>query len=262
MKARYWRLLIEDLVLRSLVWVFIGAAFGFVFIAAVELMRGTLPQAWLVSAAVVAASVLTSLVYGSMRLAVIVANSLLVVALGFVALAGPPRELGLPMMLLACATIGALIGGVYGWRDTRSNVWCADAKLVAALAASLPAALLALLWERFRTPELLGYPEVLVLLAPLTGSIYVTYARWFVGRCHMILPPFGGGMLVGLGTGCITGMMYILFAGLLDESVAQQLQPFYAQVEANLGPGALASVTGCAMLGVVRSLLHRPWYSL
>lgn len=250
------------MLLRSLAWVFAGIAFGFIFVVSGEVLRGAVGDPWRMALATVIASAMTSLAYGSMRLTVIVANVMLGVLVLYFAFDDQPGQLSLVSIMLASAGIGALVGGVYGWRETRSHVWCADAKIVAGLVAGLAPALLALLLPSFGLNEAALHPEIVAILAPLAGVVYVMRAGWFVAHCHRLLPRVGDGILVGMGVGVVTGLLFLVMAGIFGIDMGSELSAFFTHVDARLGATLLWSAGGCLVLGLARSFMRVPWYNL
>ena len=253
---------IEDMLLRSLAWVFVGLVFGFIFVVSGEVLRGVLGDPWRLPLATVMASTMTSLVYGSMRLTVIVANVLLAVLVLYFAFDDQPGQLTLGRIMLVCAGIGTLVGGLYAWGETRSQVWCADAKIVAGLVAGFPAALLALLLPLFGFDASMTYPWLVALLGPLAAVVYVRRARWFIAHCHRLLPRVGDGILVGLGVGVVTGLLFLVMAGIFGIDMGSELSAFFTHVDARLSATLLWSAAGCLVLGLARSFMRVPWYNL
>jgi hypothetical protein len=253
---------IEDMLLRSLAWVFVGLVFGFIFVVSGEVLHGVVGETWRMPLATVMASTLTSLVYGSMRLTVIVANVLLAVLVLYFAFDDQPGQLTLGRIMLVCAAIGTLVGGLYGWSETRSMVWCADAKIVAGLVAGLPAALLALVLGLFNLDVATAHPWLVAALAPVAAVFYVRRAAWFIGHCHRLLPRVGDGILVGLGVGVVTGLLFLVMAGIFGIDMGPELSAFFTHVDARLSATLLWSAGGCLLLGLARSFLRVPWYNL
>ncbi len=256
---------INDLGVRGLAWIFVGVIYAFIFVAVAESTRTVIgsPANFLLAA--LAASTLTALFYGSMRLVVLIANVILIATLLFLLLGRDSGWLTLPLLILIPALLGMLIGAVYGWRDRRSNVCCADAKTVAGLfTGALTALLAALVFALFGSSDSLVYPWLVMCLAPLAGALYVSTACWFVQRLENLLPPIGDGALVGLGVGAITGLLFVVIATNFEPDITGHGQPlsFIANLHQVLGPTLLGTAASCFALGVARALLRLPWYRL
>jgi len=262
-KANFPR--IDNLLLRALVWGFIGLVYGFIFVVAAELLRPLVGTPWHLLLATTATASLTALFYASMRLSVIIANLLFVTTLLYLAFGRDAGCCSITSLILIAALLGMLVGGAYGWHDKQTKICCADAKIVAGLvtgAAGLPLTLLAL-WI-FDAPDRALLPWLVALLAPLSGLLYVGSARWFVERCQNLLPPFGDGALVGFGVGAVTGLLFVVLIGTLEPQIAGSSEEplFLGRVYEVLGESVALSAFSCLLAGAARSWLRVPWYNL
>ncbi len=256
---------LNDAGLRGLVWVFIGLVYAFIFVSVAESTRDLLGSPLNFLFATVAASTLTALFYGSMRLAVIIANVVLVTTLLFLMFGKDSGLFTLPLLILVPAALGMLIGAGYGWRDRGSRVCCADAKIVAGLFAGCVTLLPSLLvLAVFGGSDRVVYPWLVMLLAPMAGSIYVTSACWFVRRLHKLLPPIGDGALVGLGVGAITGLLFVVIAGTFEPDVTGHGRPllFIENVYRVLDAALIGAAASCFALGIARAFMRVDWYRL
>lgn len=257
---------IESLLLRGLLWAFVGTVYGFVFTVSAEALRTLLPAPFPPLIAAILAAGLTALVYGSMRLAVIIANILFVGTLLYLLLVGDSGDSpGIAVLTLLGAAIGLAVGAFYGLRDKCSRVCLADGKAIAGLFAGAATVLPAWLAMVLGSTPHGAFPLWLpMLLAPLAGVIYVSTAHWFVARLHQLLPPVGDGALVGGSVGAVTGLLFVVLAGSFDPhfiggaATADYLQ----QVHAALGSVIPGCAISCFLLGGARCLLKIRWYDL
>lgn len=250
--------LFEDLLLRGVTWSIVGVIFGTLFVVLAEVLHLYLPARYGLLVAIIAAAALTSLFYGSMRLAVMVANFTFVATLVYTWQGAP--YLGLEPLVFVGAGIGLAVGTAYGLYDKRSRVFCADAKIVAGAFAGAIGGLVALLASLWF--EDLAYTWLGMAVAPFALLIYVSTAGWFIKRCHHLLPAAGDGAVVGLGVGTVTGLVFMIMAATLDPQLLDTpaLNGYVERVEEVW----VATVAGCALacfpIGAARTLLKVPWY--
>jgi hypothetical protein len=249
---------IQDLLLRGVTWSMVGVFFGTLFVVLVEIMQMYLPFAVGLVVATISAAALTSLFYGSMRLALMVANFTFMATLIYTWQGAP--YLGLEPLVLVGAGVGVAVGTAYGLHDKRSRIYCAEAKIVAGAFAGAIGGLVALLTHRLF--GVTSYTGLAVLIAPIAVLVYVTSATWFIKRCHRLLPAAGNGAIVGLGVGTVTGLVFLIIAATLDPKLLETraLTGFVQRVEVVW----MATVAGCAMacfpIGALRAVLNVPWY--
>jgi hypothetical protein len=252
--------LLTEILLRGMVWSMAGSVFGLLLVPLAEALRDSLPAPLNVFAATVGAAALTALFYGSMRLTVLIANFTFIATLLYTWLG--PAQLALEPLVFVGAGVGLAVGTAYGWKDRRSRVFCADAKIVAGAFAGVFAGALGVLLAALIDTVALHWQ--VWLAAPVAVLVYVSSARWFVRRCHSMLPAVGDGALVGLGVGTVTGLVFLIMAGTLDERLLgdQWLHAFVQRV----ADGWAATVLGCAAVcfpvGAVRAVLKVPWYNM
>jgi hypothetical protein len=245
---------------RGAIWALIGVIFGFLFVVIAELLADQVGPPYAVPAAIVLAAGLTSLFYGSMRLAVLVANLTFIAIMLFTWQSGGGATLDLLVFL--GGGLGLAVGAAYGWYDKGSRVCCADAKTIAGLVAGGVAAMavapLALLVADIdgRWLAMIG--------APLALLVYVSIARWFIDRCHGLFPPVVDGALVGLGVGVFIGLLCLIIAGALDAALLSEpaQQALVQRVEAAWPGTVFACAAACFPVGVLRSVLGVAWYDL
>lgn len=260
MKANESTGLAEDMLLRGAVWGMIGAIFGALFVMFAEAIGFYLGSPYDIVLATVAAAALTSLFYGSMRLTVLVANFTFIAMLVYTWQA--PSSLSLEPLVFIGAGVGIAVGAAYGLKDKASRVFCAEAKMIAGAVAGGVAGALALIVSYLFAD--LGHASLAMIVAPIGILAYILLARWFVSRCHRLLPAVVDGSIVGLGVGAVTGLMFVVMAGALDEGLlaADGLQRYAVSVEANWGSVILGCALTCIPVGVVRAVIKAPWYNL
>jgi hypothetical protein len=247
-----------DLLFRGLIWAFAGVIFAFLFLLAREYLRDLFAPPLRDFLATCGAGVLTAIIYGSMRLTVIIGNIAFVVMLIYVG--ANPQGTSLEPLIFISASLGIFLGALYGWQEKHSNIFRADAKIVAAMAAAASGSLILVIPAVFNLR--LDYPWATLLLTPLVILIYVSIARWFVQRCCNILPPAGDGALVGLGIGCVTGLLFMLMAASLNETMQGQAQLVFVRIYEDLLPAMGGGAAGAFIMGAVRAVLHVRWYDL
>lgn len=252
--------LAEDMLLRGVVWALVGAIFGMLFVLFVEVLSGRVMAPFDILLATVGGAAVTSLFYGSMRLTVLVANFTFMAMLVYTWL-GPPT-LSLMTLVFVGAGVGVTVGAAYGLNDKASRVFCAEAKIIAgAVAGGVAGALALVVWQLFPG---LSYPTLAMLVAPVGILAYIMLARWFIARCHHLLPAVVDGIVVGLGVGAVTGLMFVVMAGALDGSLigAEALRAYVGRVEANWGETILRCALCSIPFGFARAIIRAPWYNL
>jgi hypothetical protein len=251
---------LEQTVVRGLVWALVGVIFALVFVAVSEALRGLLDVTLHVLLGAVGAAALTALLYGSMRLTVMTANFTFIAMLVYTWASG--GQLAPEPLIFVGASVGLVVGTLYGWHDKQSRIFCADAKIMAGVLAGLlaggVATGVALLLDG------LSHPWLAMVVAPIGTLIYVSVAHWFVRRCHHWLPAVANGAIVGCGVGAVTGLFFMVMAGTLDPELlgSQRLQVYVDGV----GRYWIGAMLGCAAVnfavGVVRAIMRVPWYNL
>jgi hypothetical protein len=249
---------VQDVVLRGVTWAMVGAIFGTLFVVLVEIFYVYLPVGAGLLVAAVAAAALTSLFYGSMRLTIMVANFTFVATLAFTWLGAP--HLGLEPLVLVGAGVGVAVGMAYGMHDSRSRVYCADAKIVAGAFAGVFGGVLALLGGQLF--ENASYTWLAMAIAPVAVFVYVNSAGWFIKRCHRLLPAAGDGAVVGLGVGTVTSLVFLIMAATLDPKLlgTDSIAAYVERVEGTWMATAAACALACFPIGALRSVFRVPWY--
>jgi len=250
---------LSESLFRGSIWALVGIIFGFIFVVLHEYFHdaGSLCLCYLY--ANVAAGALGALVYGSLRLTVIVASNALVVIIGYFLLMTPESSGPLIFVSLGIGT-GVIIGAIYAIQVRNSRVFRAEAKIIAGALAGLLASPFALLPSLFLGP--IPFPWLTAILCPATGLIYVSIAPRLIRDCCHFLRPSADGAVVGGGVGGTMGLLFWLMTGTIDGGLAPQYASFVAGV-ADHWPLAVIGASASAFVGgVLRSALGSEWYDL
>ena len=250
----------EELTLRGAIWALVGMLFGFLFVVIAESVGAGYPEPYGAVLATVGAAALTSLFYGSMRLTVMVANFTFIAMLVYTWQA--PATLGLEPLVFIGGGLGMAVGAAYGLKDKRSRVFCAEAKLIAGAVSGIIAGIIGLLATAFF--DGVSSAATAIVVAPIAILAYVRIAGWFISRCHHLLPAGVNGAFVGLAVGCVTGLVFLLMAGNLEDGLlgSQSLQNFAGRVADTWGVVVIGCSLVCFPIGVIRGLMKTPWYDM
>ena len=103
-----------------------------------------------------------------------------------------------------------------------------------------------------------------IVVAPIAILAYVKIAGWFISRCHHLLPAVVNGAFVGLAVGCVTGLLFLIMAGTLEEGLlgTRSLQDFAGRVADAWGTVVIGCSLVCIPIGVIRGLMKTPWYDM
>jgi hypothetical protein len=255
---------LKDAGARSVIWAFVGALFGVLFIAAEHVLKGVAGPLDPLILAAAAAGAVGALIYSSMRLAVVAAGvtTVLLITLQFALGIGSKRiaaPVDIAVWLGAASAVGALVGAYYGHAAPASRVNRAMAKTLAGLVAG---ASTGLLW--WIVVQLAGEPPLwltVAVLVPAVGWSYVSLAAYFVRWGSRWLPRVIDAALVGAAVAVVVVLGYwvvvasvnpaIALAAGLDEALPAQL------------PEALVAGAGGGMIaGFLRGMLGFGWYDL
>ena len=250
---------LEQTVMRGAIWAFVGVVFGFIFVVLSVYLEERISTPLLLLGATAGAGGLTALFYGSMRLSVMVANF---VFIAMVFYTWGNAQLTLEPLMYIGGIVGLVVGAIYGAKDKKSRVYCAEAKVVAGIFAGVLASTLGMLLAMFVDVPVTTWAAMVV--GPVGALIYVSSASWFVDRCHRFLPPVVDGALVGLGVGSTTGLLFMFMAGSLDQGLLAT--PYHVSLVERVQATWMVAVSGaaaaCFLVGVLRSLFRVRWYNL
>lgn len=246
--------LIEALI-RGAIWALVGVIYGFLLVVMLHGLPADLFPYLGYPITVITASALGALLYGSMRLTVMVSiYAAIAVAIVFVTYSGTPT---LQLLISTGAAIGLLAGTVYGRFVASSRVYRADAKILAGVfagaIASLSALLPAILFEPL--PDFL----LAMILCPLTGMLYMAVLPWFIHRYSDLLPPIADGALVGMGAGALMGLLFAIMIGTLEGYLNPIQEQRVASILHAWPDAALGGALGAFLVGAGRSLFRVPW---
>ncbi len=240
---------------RGVVWAFVGALYAALFLPVFVVTSHWLPDWAAVVIATVAASAVGALVYSSSRLAVLVAMAANFVVFPILVTQGISASPWLPVQ--GGVGAGALVGLLYGMGAKESNVYRADAKLLAGVVAGLLVSVIAVIWQYF-----LGVSSVIWLvtvLAPICGLIYVQLCPTFVVRFSDLLPRYLDAAVAGAIVGGFIGFgLWVMGGVVLGTTPEVWTAPI--QRIAQLLPQALPlAAIASFILGLMRSLLKVQW---
>jgi hypothetical protein len=256
---------LKDAGARSVIWAFVGALFGVLFVGALqpfEEVGGPIDP--LIFAAACAGAV-GALIYSSMRLAVITAgvSTVLIVVLQFARGIGSVRVAAwtdLAVWLGAAVAVGAVVGAYYGHVSPASRVNRAMGKTLAGLAAG---GATGVVW--WAVVQLSGSAPPLWLtvgvLVPVVGWSYVLLANQLLRSGGRWLPRAVDGALVGATVACVVVLGYWVVAAGVSPAVAGAAG-FDRTLMAQLPEALVAGAGGGMLAGFVRGLLGFGWYDL
>ncbi len=250
---------LKEALVRAVIWGFVGVLFGSLFLIAMEILRFRGLETGVAVAAGMIAGAISALIYGSMRLAVIVAAVCSVVSV--VLLMRSAAGLTPSFVLLVAAGFGAVIGALYGWLARTSRVFRADAK---ALAGAFAGLLVSAVYYGLTSAADLRPPIALSagVLCPLVGGVYVWVAPVFIRWFANLLPPAGDGAVVGAGVAAYVGLGMWLVAGYISPEITGAFGGLNEEIMRQLPGVALAGLTGGALAGFTGGMLGRGWQDL
>ncbi len=245
--------------MRGIIWGFIGILFGSLFVILLNLSKsisGPIPP--LIIAGTLSAGV-GALIYGSMRLAVLVAA--FCAPLSVMILVASHQATNPFFMVVATGSLGAVVGAFYGAFARSSRVYRADAKALAGLTAGL------LVSGGYAVMTLLlgiSLPISLqvALLCPLTGLLYTWLVVPFIPRFENLLPPIGDGALAGFGAALFIGFSMWLVAGHIDIQVTAGYTATVDAILLQLPGAAIGGMLGAFLGGFVGGLAGMGWQDL
>jgi hypothetical protein len=247
--------IIVEALIRGAVWALIGVIYGFLLVVMLRGLPADLFPYTGYPITVVTAGALGALLYGSMRLTVMVSiYAAIAVSIEFVVYPDTPT---LMMLVLTGAAIGFVVGLIYGRYVLSSRVYRADAKILAGsfagAVASLSALIPAVLFEPL--PDFL----LAMILCPLTGMLYMAVLPWFIHRFSDLLPPIADGALVGTGAGGLMGLLFSIMIGTLHGTLNPADEQLVAEILVAWPMASLGGALGAFLIGAGRTFLQVPW---
>ena len=248
----------REALIRATIWAFVGSLYGMIFIFFHHLaVHWDLSIPPVLIACTLAATI-AALIYSSMRLAVIVTPISSVACLFYVVSNG--SQISLLNLTLSTALIGSVAGAVYGLKARDSRVFRADAKTLSGVCAgAIVAVVIFLLGEVLPG---LSMSLTIALACLLTGTLYVTFAPFFVRRFHELLPAVGDGAMVGAGTSVFIALLFFIMITGVTPETAGSLQPLTEQIRASFSAGAFGGMLGGGLSGLLSGFLLRKWQDL
>ncbi len=244
-----------EAMIRGSTWALVGIIYGFLLVVLLHGLPADLFPYIGYPITVIFASTLGALLYGSMRLTVMVSiYAAIAVAILFVTYPGTPS---LQLLILTGAAIGLIVGMIYGRYVAGSRVYRADAKILAGVFAGAIASLSALIPAVLFQP----LPDFLLamILCPLTGMLYMSVLPWFIHRCSDLLPPIADGALVGGGAGGLMGLLFAIMIGTLEGYLDPDEEHLVAAILNAWPTAALGGALGAFLVGAGSALLRQPW---
>ncbi len=189
-----------EIVFHGIIWAFVGALYAALFIPVFEVAKNVFPL-WVAPIfATVAATVGGALVYSSSQLALLVAMFSNFAVFGYLLYSG---EFGSPLPPIAVgAVIGSIIGGLYGLSVKESRIYSAEAKLFASATVGILVSSISLIWILVFNASLM---VLVMVIAPLSGLIYILIVDNFIRRFSDVLPPTADGAVAGIVIGGFIG---------------------------------------------------------
>lgn len=241
--------------LRGLIWAFSGLSYGFVFLFLYHALDERLPPYWLQLLVAMGTGGLVALIYGSLRLSMLVTLYAGVTAIGYLIYASV--EARLSTLLPIGAVTGMAIGLGYGMMVRDSRIHCAEAKIISGIVAGAAAALLSGTLILMNVE--LSLTAMVFLLCPLTGLLYAVLVRWVIAFCSHLVPASLNGALVGLGSGTVASlMMWVIFSSLSDNWLAEH-QRYATQIMEHWPPVVASAMVGAFFVGLFRAGIGARW---
>lgn len=249
----------KEALIRGVIWGFVGILFGSLFVTVYHVALPWKEQVSPLMVAGVLSAGLGALIYGSMRLAVIIAAFCSVLAVGLLVIA---EDLADPMhLLLRVGLLGLVVGALYGAFARNSRVHRADAKTITGLVSGvLVSGLLLGLMGLLEVELSIGW--TVALLCPLVGLVYTRLVEWFIVWFEHLLPPVGDGALVGLGVASYIAVGLWLVAGYIDPLLLGSYASDAADILGQLPAAVLGGMSGGFIGGFIGGMLGMKWQDL
>ncbi|MBF0219047.1 MAG: hypothetical protein HQL49_05900 [Gammaproteobacteria bacterium] len=256
------RILIDRLkesTLRVVIWGYIGILYGMIFALVLGVLQPFLPPLPLYLIAGTLSSAVAALIYGSMRLTVIVALFasiysviMLVIAEGAI----NPLQMGFGALLC-----GAIVGAAFGRLAHHSRIGLADAKAITGLVSGFIVSLLYVTLSLL-TPLPLASHWMVAVLCPVVGIIYTRLVPTFIRIFSKILTPVGDGMLVAITVSLLVTTGLWLMSTSINPDLAGDYLPLLLTIEEHLSLAVTAGMLSGMIGGFISTFVWREWQEL
>ncbi len=247
----------KEALIRGVIWGFVGILFGSLFISVYHFV-GDGPVPALVLAGTLSTG-LGAMIYGSMRLAVIIAAFCSVLAVASLIVAEADAS---PMhMILRTGALGLVIGALYGAFARHSRIYRADAKtLTGLISGALVSGLFLVVLRSGDIEPPIGW--TVALLCPLAGLVYTRLIETTLPWFQNILPPVGDGALVGAGVAVYIGVGLWLVAGYIDPTILGNHATDAKTILRQLPSAVFGGLAGGFIGGFIGGMLGMKWQDL
>lgn len=249
---------LKEASIRGFIWAFIGLFYGTLFQFFVVFSKEAQPGLDPVMIACIMAATIGALLYGSMRLAVLITAMIAPVSMFYIISSGVSAD-PLELILLA-APIGGVVGAVYGFFSRGSRVYRADVKILTGFCAGGLAflAYLPLSHSESVLPQML----LVGILCSLSGILYVTLVRIFIRVFDHLLPPSADGAIVGAGVSAFVAMIFFILVGDVDPAIAGSYAQIVGQILENLPESVMGGMLGAGIVGLLSGVFLTNWQDL
>lgn len=256
---------LADALLRAVVWGFVGALFGLLFIVAHDALAPRLPLLDPPIVAAATAGAVGAIVYSSMRLTVLAAGAcallFAIVEVAAVAAGAGVGDFWVPQLLVGGAlAVGALVGAYYSRRYRESRIYRALPKTLAGLLAGL---LVGALWWAVRS--WVGEVSVaasIAVLCPLVAWTYVWLAGILVRSWGERVAPTLDAAVVGAAVSGLVALGFWATAGMLQPDMAGGAGETIRAAVDQVPDALMAGWVGGMVAGFTCGILGFGWYDL
>jgi hypothetical protein len=235
-----------EIIYSGIIWAFVGVLYAALFIPVFEVTQNSIPLWAAAICATVAATAGGALVYSSSQLALMVAMASNFAVFGYLLYSG---EMASPIAPITVgAGIGCIVGAMYGLIVKESRIYRAEAILLAGIAVGVVVSALSLVWILVFNASL---TLLVVMLAPLSGLIYVLIVNSFIKRYSDILPPIADGAVAGLVIGGFIGFGLWIMSGIAMDNAAPQWRDSIASIARSTPIAIAAASVSTLFLGML-----------
>lgn len=249
---------VREVLVRSLIWAFIGTLYGLLFAFFAVLAEGWENQVNPCYFAGVLAGTIGALIYSSMRLAVLIA--IIITPISSLVLLLTDVSLDPLPLVMIIGTLGGLIGGLYGRYSRASRVCRADAKTLTGFCAGFLVSLGYLMIVGSRNDFPLAW--IVGLMCPLTGWLYVMFVPTFIKYFDNLLPAVGDGALVGVGVSIFISLLVLVMLNSINTDSAGTYLPQIEEIQALLPHAVAGGLLGGGVAGLISGLFFKNWQDL